>query len=139
MTKNLALSSIALVAVACSISGPATSQILGQISTKDDLLVSKIKSNRQGQMCGISTDDGFVRLVSFGDQAVVDLGGVPTPLSYKSSNDRAGGQFTGRGIAIEMNFVADGLSKSGQVIGHKVGVQVNAGERSEHFYGLWDC
>ena len=90
-------------------------------------------------MCGISTDDGFVRLVSFGNQAVVDIGGVPTLLSYSPRSDEDGGHFAGKGIAIDMNFITDDLAKTGEVIGHKAGVQVNVGERSEHFYGLWDC
>ncbi len=60
-------------------------------------------------------------------------------LSYTPNGNQAGGHFAGGGIAIDMNYVATALSKSGQVIGHEAGIQVNAGERSEHFYGLWDC
>jgi hypothetical protein len=138
MKKNIAPCFITLAVAACSFPGPASSKILAQISTKDDPLVSKIRSSGQGQMCGISTDDGFVRLVSFGDRAVVDIGGNPTLLSYSPRSDGSGGHFGGQGIAIDMNFVADGLSEAGQVIGHKAGVQVNVGERLEHFYGLWD-
>lgn len=139
MRPCLRLVAATLLLTSCSWFG-GKSRLLGPISSQEEAaLQTASKGQASAGLCGLSTDDGLVRMMAKGSAAVVNVGGRSHVLTLKGDSGTAGKTYAGDGVEISLSFVEDLLSKSGEVIGHKAGAMVRATSRMEHFYGIWDC
>ncbi len=74
--------SAALLLASCSSAKAEDSLTLLPLeSNEDNGLISQVQSRNPGSLCGLIIN-GSARLMSFGQQAVVDIDGKPAVLSY---------------------------------------------------------
>jgi len=117
-----------------------TPQMLSALGgNADNRLISQIQASNPGTLCSLVPADGHARLMSYGNEAVVDLGGVPTLLSYHPDSDRHGAQFTGKAIKISGNLVRERVTGLYATVSHEVTVQVRAKGHTRNFEAQWTC
>jgi hypothetical protein len=108
-------------------------------STQDDQIISQLQSRNPGSLCAVVTKDGQARLMSFGQQAVVDVDGRPTALSYHPGQSGKEASFTGAAISVSGDLVPQLVTEFGKTISTKVRVHVVAGARTEDLDAKWVC
>lgn len=100
MKTNMLACSAAIVATGCTSADAHAAAILSQlVGNEGDAVIGNIQARNPGSLCSIVTTDGAPRLMSFGQQAVVNVNGRPVVLPYHPSGGNEA-SFTGAGIRI---------------------------------------
>jgi hypothetical protein len=130
----------ALALTSCNAAKAAGPSILSPLGgDQDNALISEIQSRNPGSLCSLVTSDGLARLMSFGQQAVVDFDGKPSVLSYHRGPDRNHASFDGAGIRVSGALTRQDVKNIGKTASHHVSVDVEASGRSEHLSAEWTC
>ena len=138
----LAISCAALGLIGCNYARDQGSQILSELSgQRDNQLIDKIQSRNPGSLCALTTADGHARLMSYGNEAVVDVSGTPILLTYHLDRHGDGSEFTGSAIEISGKFTRERAIAIAplKVVSRDVTVQVKVGDRTDHFDARWTC
>jgi hypothetical protein len=141
MRLSLAVAScLAVLVTGCNAAKAQGTSMLSQLSSKeDDALVSEIQARNPGSLCSLVTDDGSARLMSFGQRAVVDIGGRPAVLTYHAPAGGHEASFTGAGIRVSGDLLRQDVTELGKTISHGVTVKIQASGRAEHLQANWTC
>jgi len=130
----------ALLIAGCNAADAKPAHILSPLqSTADNRLIAKLKTDNPGSLCALASSDGHALLMSFGERAVVDVGGTPSLLSYHPAADGEGASFTGRSIRVSGPLARRTVTDIGKTISHDVTVDIVAGRHSEHLAATWTC
>jgi hypothetical protein len=137
--KLMALLACAVLAVAgCNAARAESPQMLRPVGgDADNALVAQIRSRNPGTLCAI-VSGGSARLMSYGNEAVVDINGVPTLLSYHPDN-RGGAEFTGKGIEISGKLARQRVTKPFATVSSDETVRVRTRGRTEPMRVSWTC
>jgi hypothetical protein len=131
--------SAAVVATGCNAADAQRAVILSQLDgNADNAAIGEIQARNPGSLCSIVTKDGAARLMSFGQQAVVDVDGRPIVLSYHPSRGEEA-SFTGGGIRVSGNLARQDVTDFGKVGSRDVTVKVQSNGRAENIQAKWTC
>ena len=131
--------SAALVLTSCQAAKAESSTILARLDSKqDNELIREIEARNPGTLCAIVGGDGHALLMSFGQQAVVDVDGKPNLLSYHPSRGNQA-SFTAPGIRVSGELERQDVTDFGKVISRDVAVKVRASGRAENIQAQWNC
>lgn len=137
--KMMTLACSAAVALAsCSAAKAASTTILSRLDSKEDNQLIRDVEARNGESLCVVSSDGHALLMSFGQQAVVDVDGKPVVLSYHPSRGKQA-SFTGAGIRVSGDLGRQVVTDFGKVISHDVTVKVQASGRAENIQAQWSC
>jgi hypothetical protein len=140
MNAFIVIGCAALSLAGCTASKAAGPQLLSELSSKEDnQLISQVQSRNPGSLCSLATKDGFARLMSYGREAVVDIDGAPTLLSYRADGNKGDAAFTGRAIRISGKLTRENVTDPFHTASRDVSVQVIAGGRIQHLEAQWIC
>ena len=137
--KRMALLLCAASAViSCNVARAESPQMLRPVGgDADNALVAQIRSRNPGTLCAI-VSGGYARLMSYGNEAVVDVDGVPTLLTYHPDN-RGGAEFAGEGIEISGKLARQRVTDPVATLSNDVTVRVRARGRTVRFTASWTC
>ena len=131
--------SAAVVLTSCNAAKAQGSAILSQLDgNEDNAVIGELQARNPGSLCSIVTRDGAARLMSFGQQAVVDADGRPVVLSYHPSGGNEA-SFTGAGIRVSGDLARRDVTDFGKVESRDVNVKVQANGRAENIQAKWTC
>lgn len=129
----------AVVLMSCNAANAQPASILSQLKTSDDNAVrDEIQARNPGSLCSLVTDDGAVRLMSWGQQAVVDVDGRPVVLTYHPSGGNQA-SFTAAGTRVSGDLARQDVTDVGKANSRDVTVRVRAGGRAERLQATWTC
>jgi hypothetical protein len=77
--------------------------------------------------------------MSFGRQAVVDIGGKPRVLSYHPGPRDNQASFTGAGVRVSGDLTRQRVTGLGKTVSHPVDVRIDASGRVGHLHADWTC
>jgi hypothetical protein len=130
----------ALALTSCNTAKAAGPSILSPLGGKqDNALISEVRARNPGSLCSLVTTDGLARLMSFGQQAVVDVDGKPSVLSYHRGGGGNQASFDGAGVRVSGALTRQDVADLGKTASHDVSVYVEASGRSEHLSAEWTC
>lgn len=129
----------ALLLIGCSSAMAQPFELLSPLEgSADNALIDQLKTRNPGSLCAL-VKDGTARLMSFGGQAVVDVGGTAAVLSYHPDRSIHEASFSGAGIRISGDLVRESVTDFGKTISKDVRVRVVAGRRTEELEANWTC
>jgi len=129
----------AAILTACHPASAKGAAILSELDgSQDNAAIAEIQAHNAGGLCSIVASDGTARLMSFGQQAVVDVGGKPAVLTYQQSGGNQA-SFTGMGIRISGDLVRQNVKEFGKTSSHDVTVKVQSDGRVENIQAKWTC
>ena len=135
-----AASCVALLVTGCNAAKAQGSSILLELQSKqDNALIAQIQARNPGGLCSLVASDGHALLMSFGQSAVVDIGGTPTVLAYHPPAGRKEAGFTRGAVRVSGDLARHEVTDFGKVISHDVTVAVHAAGRAERFQAKWNC
>lgn len=130
----------ALFFAGCNSAKAQAPQLLSPLGGKqDNLLIGELESRHPGTLCSLVSADGQARLMSYGNEAVVDLAGVPTLLSYHPDDDGHGAEFIGKAVRISGKLLREPVTDPSRTDSHDVSVEVETRGRAEHLQATWTC
>jgi hypothetical protein len=129
----------AVLLIGCNAAKAESPQLLALDRDADNRLISQIEYRNPGTLCSLVPADGQARLMSYGNEAVADLGGVPVLLTYHpdKAGDRA--EFNGKGIRIAGKLIRESVTRPYATVSHDVSVEVEAEGHTENFKAAWTC
>ena len=131
--------SAAVVLTSCHAATARGATILSNLDRKEDNeLISDIEAQNPGSLCSVVGSDGHALLMSFGQQAVVDVDGKPLVLSYRPSRGHQA-SFTGAGIRVSGDLERQDVTDFGKTLSRDVTVKVQANGRAERVPAQWTC
>ena len=134
------VSGAALFLAGCNAARAEGPQLLSQLGGKqDNAVMAEIQARNAGSLCSLVTSDGHARLMSFGRQAVVDIGGKPRVLSYHPGPRDNQARFTGAGVRVSGDLTRQRVTGLGKTVSHPVDVRIDASGRVGHLHADWTC
>jgi hypothetical protein len=132
--------SATLLLESCNAARAQTRPILSQLGgEQDNLLISEIEARNPGTLCSFTPADGHARLMSYGNEAVVDVGSVPILLSYHPNGPGHDDLFTSKAVKISGKLKRETLPDPYRTVSHHVIVKVESHGRAEPIEGSWTC
>lgn len=123
----------------CSGARAQTGGILASLGgDADNRLIAAIQARNPGTLCAI-VSAGHARLMSYGNEAAIDLHGVPTTLTYHPHAHGGWAEFTGKNVSISGNLIRESVTRPFATVSHHVSVQVKAAGRAETLQADWTC
>ena len=107
-------------------------------SRQDNELIREIEARNPGSLCSIVSSDGHALLMSFGQQAVADVDGKPTVLSYHPSRENQA-SFTGPGVSVSGDLERQDVTDIGKTMTRDVTAKVEVNGRAESIPANWTC
>ena len=135
-----AASCVALLVTGCNAAKAQGSSILLELQSKqDNALIAETQARNPGSLCALVASDRHPLLMSFGQSAVVDIGGTPTVLAYHPPAGRKEASFTRGAVRVSGALVRHEVTDFGKVTSQDVTVEVHAAGRAERFQAKWNC
>lgn len=129
----------ALSLISCHAATAQDRHILSPLQGEaDNSLVGELQSRDPGTLCSIAFE-GHAVLMSYGNEAVVDVDSVPTLLSYRPDAGDEGAAFVGNGITVRGKLQRENVTDLANTVSHDVNVQVQSGRLVERFPATWTC
>ena len=133
------LACAAFLIAGCNAANAKPAHILSPLQgAADNQLIAELKTDNPGSLCAL-VSDGHALLMSFGERAVVDVGGTPSLLSYHPAADGERATFSGTSIRISGPLARRTVTDIGKTISHDATVDIVAGRHSEHLAATWTC
>ena len=130
----------ALILASCNAARAQGHQILSPLSSKaDNSLISEIQSRNPGTLCSLAPADGHARLMSYGNEAVVDIDSVPTLLAYRPGAAGRPAEFVGKAVDVSGMIKREPVNDLSHTVSHDVTVQVKSNGRHQPLQATWTC
>jgi len=139
MKEMMLACSAAIVLSSSNVANARNTTILSKLDSKEDNdLIREIEARNPGSLCSIASSDGHALLMSFGQQAVVDVDGRPIVLSYHPLRGHQA-SFTGAGIRVSGDLERQDVMDIGKTISRAITVRVQTNGRAENVPAQWTC